>query len=120
MAATVLLCDGSAFARDLFGDALAEAGWTVVGRVGTATEALERLTATRPQVFVTELVLPDREGFALLQAVRTAVPATRVVVCSALGDAAVRVAARACGAVQVLHKPLPPARLVEALAALAR
>ena len=115
MAATALLCDGSAFARDLFGGALEGAGWTVVARVGTGAAALEALRTHRPAVVVTDLLVPDLEGFALLAALRAAAPATVIVVCTALGDAAVRDACAAAGAALVLPKPLAPARLVEAL-----
>lgn len=115
MAATALLCDGSAFARDLLGDALEGAGWTVVARVGTGAAALAALRTHRPAVVITDLLVPDLDGFALLTALRAEVPAPVLVVCTALGDAAVREACVAAGASLVLPKPLAPARLVEAL-----
>ena len=87
MAATALLCDGSAFARDLLGDALEGAGWTVVARVGTGAAALAALRTHRPAVIITDLLLPDQEGFALLAALRAEAPASVLVVCTGLGDA---------------------------------
>ena len=119
MAATVLLCDGSAFVRDLFGDALDGAGWSVVARAGTGEAALAALRSHRPRVVVLDLVLPDREGLALIEAMREATPSTAIVVCTGLGDAAVRDACTAAGAALFLRKPLAPARLVEALQAFA-
>jgi two-component system chemotaxis response regulator CheY len=120
MAATVLLCDGAAFVRDLFGDALEGAGWTVVARAGTGEAALAALRTHRPRVAVLDVVLPDRDGLALIEAIRIAAPDTAVVICTGVGDVAVRTACAEAGAALILPKPLAPARLIEALRAFAR
>ena len=119
MSATVLLCDGSAFVRDLLGDALDGAGWTVVARVGTGEAALAAARTHHPRVVVLDLILPDLDGLDLLDDLRTIVPAPVIVVCSGLGDAAVRAACVEAGAAEILEKPLAPARLIEALQAFA-
>lgn len=120
MAATVLLCDGAAFVRDLFGDALEGAGWTVVARAETGEAALAALRRHRPRVAILDVVLPDRDGLALIEEICIAAPDTAVVICTSVGDAAVRTACAASGAAVVLRKPVAPARLIEALQAFAR
>ena len=120
MAATVLLCDGSAFVRDLFGDALEGAGWTVVARVGTGEAALAAARTHRPQVVVLDLLFPDRDGLELLSELRGLSPSPALVVCTGVADAAVRAVCLAAGASSVVTKPLSPARIAEALRGVAR
>ena len=74
-ARTVLLVDDSPFFRDLLAPLIKAAGYQVVA-VGSATEALAALKSHgRIDLVVTDVEMPDMDGFALAQAMRSA-PAT--------------------------------------------
>jgi two-component system chemotaxis sensor kinase CheA len=69
-ARTVLLVDDSAFFRDLLAPLIKAAGYQVVA-VGSAADALAALKSdTRFDLVVTDVEMPDMDGFALAQAVR--------------------------------------------------
>jgi two-component system, chemotaxis family, sensor kinase CheA len=68
---TVLLVDDSAFFRDMLTPLIKAAGYQVVA-AGSATEALEALeSGRRADLVVTDIEMPDMDGFALAQAIRT-------------------------------------------------
>ncbi len=68
---TVLLVDDSAFFRDMLAPLIKAAGYHVVA-AGSAAAALGALqSGRRPDVVVTDIEMPDMDGFALAQAIRT-------------------------------------------------
>jgi two-component system, chemotaxis family, sensor kinase CheA len=69
-ARSVLLVDDSAFFRNMLAPLIKAAGYQVVA-VGSALEALDILkSGTRFDLVVTDIEMPDMDGFALAQAVR--------------------------------------------------
>jgi two-component system chemotaxis sensor kinase CheA len=69
-ARTVLLVDDSAFFRDLLGPLIKAAGYQVVA-VSSAAEALTALkSGGRFDLVVTDIEMPEMDGFALAQAMR--------------------------------------------------
>jgi uncharacterized protein (TIGR02266 family) len=73
MAKTVLIADDTAFVRDRFGAALAEAGHDAL-LSGSAADVLARLRATQSDLdlVVLDLHLPGAKGVALVRAIRDA------------------------------------------------
>ena len=73
--------------------------------------ALERAVALRPSLIITDLAMPRMDGLALVHAVRTALPETRVIVVS--GDEHVESLAGVTegGTVDCLTKPVDLDRL---------
>ena len=71
----VLVVDNDASIRSLLAEALEMHGATVTA-VGTAQEALTTLQAWRPDVLVSDLEMPDKDGFWLIGQVR-ALPLNR-------------------------------------------
>jgi two-component system, chemotaxis family, sensor kinase CheA len=96
---TVLLVDDSAFFRDMLAPLIKAAGYQVVA-AGSATEALEALESRRrPDLVVTDIEMPDMDGFALAQAIR-AVPgaaATPIIGITAMVSADAIARGRAAG-----------------------
>jgi two-component system, chemotaxis family, sensor kinase CheA len=67
---TVLLVDDSAFFRDLLAPLIKAAGYRVVA-AASATEALATLrSGARVDIIVTDIDMPEMDGFALARAVR--------------------------------------------------
>jgi two-component system, chemotaxis family, sensor kinase CheA len=70
-ARTVLLVDDSAFFRDMLAPLIKAAGYHVVP-VGSAAQALEALqSGTRFDLVVTDIEMPDMDGFALAEAMHS-------------------------------------------------
>jgi DNA-binding response OmpR family regulator len=89
---------------------LQRAGFAVVG-VGDGRSALHALRDRRPALVVLDVMLPQIDGLAVLEAIRRAGD-TPVVMLSARGTADDRIAGLAGGADDYVAKPFSPAELV--------
>ena len=81
----------------------------------TAEQGLASFAATRPPVVLLDLLLPDRDGLALMQDMLQLNPAARIVVITANGSINRAVDAMRAGAQDFLVKPVEEARLVLAV-----
>jgi CheY-like chemotaxis protein len=75
---TALVVDDEADARVLLSTMLQQWGARVIA-VGSADEALEVLGRLRPDVLVSDIAMPDKDGYDLITAVR-ALPSERATV----------------------------------------
>lgn len=112
--AQILLVDDEKVARSLYSDFLAGAGHEVTA-VGSAQEAREALEKTRFQLMVTDLILPQSDGMALLQFVKATQPEIEVLVITALDKVEPAVRAIKSGASDYLVKPVQPEVLSHAV-----
>jgi len=79
----------------------------------SAQEALDALTASAPEVLVSDIRMPGRSGLELLQAVKQRHPAVPVIVMTAYSDLDSAVAAFQGGAYEYLPKPFDVDQAVE-------
>ena len=84
MSAKLLVVDDDADLLQLLSMRLTAAGYHVTG-VGSAEEALAHLEASRPQLVVSDVQLPGRDGLALFDAIRKRHPALPVILLTAHG-----------------------------------
>lgn len=118
----VMLVDDEADARDLVQRVLAKHGATVV-TAGSAQEALEILQTQRFEVLVSDVGMPDEDGYALLRKVRAlgmdqgGGVAALALTAYARGDD--RVKAILAGFQMHIAKPVDPIELVTMVASLA-
>ena len=93
---------------------LHEAGYHNFNLVDDSTQALEKLREYQPDILLLDLVMPEVDGFQILQAVR-ADPATRhlpVVVLTSSSDADTKLRALELGATDFLAKPVDSSELI--------
>jgi len=118
----VLVVDDEADTRDLIGEVLKECGSDVI-ITRSAAEALEALEQHKPDILISDLGMPDEDGYSLIEKIR-ALPSERG------GDipaAALTAYARAEDRMRVLRsgfqfhlpKPVDSAELVTVIASLA-
>jgi PAS domain S-box-containing protein len=119
----VLVVDDQPDERELLATVLGQAE-AEVRAVGSVAAALEVLEAWRPDVLVSDIAMPDEDGFELVRRLRQRramrggdLPALAVTAHARGED---RDRALAAGFQMYLPKPIEPSRLVEAVAALAR
>src|SRR5213593_4153774 len=98
---------------------LASAGFDPVV-VGKGDQGLARLRFERPDVVVLDLMLPERDGWSVIQAARAEGIGTPIVVVSARGTEHDRVHALEIGADDYLVKPFSMKELVARVRAAAR
>ncbi|TMA95909.1 MAG: response regulator [Deltaproteobacteria bacterium] len=115
----VLVVEDEVDARDALSVIMSQAGATVTA-VGTARDALSKLTAWRPDVLVCDIGLPAEDGYALIGKVRAlgvdrggSVPAVAL---TAYAQASDRARALAAGFQAHVAKPCEPDQLLRVLA----
>lgn len=96
-------------------DYLADAGYTVVGPAADGRAAIALAAERQPQLAVVDWRMPKLSGAPLLAELRTASPATAVVVYTGEGDEELAREALAAGAAALVLKEAPLADLVRAL-----
>jgi len=94
---------------------LAEAGHEVVATTGEGRQAVRICAATRPQVVVLDLQLPDISGVEVIRGLLAAHPGTRVLMLSASGEQQSVLDAVKAGATGYLVKSASPAEFLDAV-----
>lgn len=94
-----------------------EADLDVVGTAGTLLSARHRIGATRPQIVVLDVRLPDGNGIDLCRELRAEFPELHCLIFSAFEDYATRAAALAAGASGYVLKDIRGDQLVRAIRA---
>jgi CheY-like chemotaxis protein len=114
----ILVVDDEADTRDYLSFVLEQAGATVTV-AASADEALQALASSNPDVLVSDIGMPDIDGYMLvrqLHALRTKLGArVPAVALTAYASEIDRQQALAAGFVQHLSKPVKPEELVKAI-----
>src|SRR5438309_11160936 len=107
----ILLVEDKDSLRATLRHALEAQGHTVV-EARDQPEAEAALQASRPGVVLSDLRLPDGDGFGVLRAAKEADPQLPVIVMTAFGSIQDAVAAMKDGALDFLAKPVDPDHLL--------
>lgn len=113
---TVLVVEDTASEMELITTFLKESGYTVIGAVD-AQEALNKVSQCRPDVIVTDVVMPGMSGFELCRSIKKN-PETEklpVIVCSSKNQEIDRLWAMKQGADAYVIKPFKQEDLVKAV-----
>jgi CheY-like chemotaxis protein len=119
---SILLVDDDDTLRDVLRENLRQAGHTVL-EAENGVRAL-KISTTQPwDVMVTDIIMPDKEGFETIAEIREKFPNKPIIAMSGGGhvDALDYLGiAKRLGASITLQKPFPIRRLVEAIAELVK
>ena len=117
MNTTVVVVDDVADIRWLLRAALdADGRFEVVGEAGDGREGVAVVKLTRPDVAVIDLQMPRMDGLEAAAEIAHLSPETRVVIFSAVSDAAVVAAAQETRVAGFVKKGAPATTIVEAVA----
>ncbi len=112
---TVFLVDDHEVVRQGLRTLLEESGLKVVGEASTAAEAVPRVLATRPNVAVLDVQLPDGTGIDVCREIRSRLPETACLMLTSFDDDEALFAAIMAGAAGYLLKQIRGLQLVEAV-----
>lgn len=119
----VLVVDDEADTRDLITTVLAECG-AEVKAVESAAKVLEAISQWQPDILVSDIGMPEEDGYSLLRKVRALeskrerqIPAVALTAYARVED---RIQALSAGFGQHVTKPVEPAELVAVIANLAK
>jgi DNA-binding NtrC family response regulator len=103
---TILLIDDDDAFRGVMAMELGRAGFTVTG-AASGGEALRAVADAQPQVVLLDLSLPDMTGLQVLDRLRTASPASEVIMLTGHGSIDTAIEAIRAGAFDYISKPCP-------------
>jgi two-component system chemotaxis response regulator CheY len=110
-----MIVDDALFMRKIIRGILEENGFQVVAEAASGIETMRRLHDHTPDIIILDIILPDANGLDLLTSIFAASPASRVVICSAIGQQPVIQKALDLGATAFIQKPLTPEKVISAL-----
>jgi DNA-binding NarL/FixJ family response regulator len=111
----VMVVDDHPIWRDAAARTLSEAGYSVVATAGNGAQALRVAAATRPDVVLLDLNLPDLPGAQVTRQLLAALPGLRVLILSASGERQDVLDAVTAGASGYLLKSAEPSELTAAV-----
>ena len=103
---SLLLVDDDAAFRQVMAGELSRFGYDVAA-VGTGEEAIERVSASEPEVVLLDLRLPGMGGLETLKAIQAAAPATEVIMLTGHGSIDTAIESVRIGACDYVVKPCP-------------
>jgi DNA-binding NarL/FixJ family response regulator len=113
---TVFLLDDHEIVRRGVKDMLeAEGDITVIGEAGTASSALARIPALRPEVAVLDVRLPDGDGVTVCREIRSQMPEVACLMLTSFGDEDALLDAIMAGAAGYVLKQIRGSDLVGAV-----
>lgn len=84
-----------------------------IDEVGDGAEVLPRVVAWRPDMVITDLVMPEKEGMGVIRQLRQAHPRLGIIAMSGARGGSYLPVARAMGADATIAKPFDPATLLQ-------
>ncbi len=112
----VFIVDDNEMTRSLLRMMIHGDAYDVVGDAGTAANTRARVRALRPDMICLDLVLPDADGFDLLDWLVQTLPACSVLMITSSNDLDTITGARAHGARGFIVKPFNPGTVLDTLA----
>ena len=112
--ALVLITDDAAFARRMIRKAVQADGHEVI-EAANGKECLEMVAANSPDCIISDLLMPELDGFGVLQALKNQESQIPVIILSADIQENVRQRCLDLGAFMMLKKPPKAPEIIEAL-----
>ncbi|HEY9898581.1 MAG TPA: response regulator [Pantanalinema sp.] len=117
MSLRVLIVDDALFMRRCIAKLIEEKGWKVAGEACSGREAIALYPTLKPDVVTMDITMPDGDGLAAARAIIADDPGARIVMCSAVGQQDMLVAAVKAGAKEFIVKPFRKERVIAAIEA---
>ncbi len=112
--ALILITDDAAFARRMIKKAVIDGGHEAI-EAGNGQECLDMLASHQPDCIISDLLMPDMDGFQLLQTLRDRKIAIPTIVLSADIQESARNRCAELGAFMMLKKPPKAPEIIEAI-----
>lgn len=111
----VVIVDDSDFYRGIIRKMLAEEGVNIVGEAASAEAALVVINDSKPDVVITDIVMPEISGIELTEKINQNYPDISVIVISSLSQEHIVLEAIGAGASDFIAKPVQKQQLMDSL-----
>ncbi len=111
----VVIVDDSDFSRSIIRKMLTEEGVEIVGEAASAEAALLVIKEKKPNIVITDIVMPEISGIELTEKINQNFSDIAVVVISSLSQEHVVLEAIGAGASDFIAKPIQKQQLIDSL-----
>lgn len=111
----VVIVDDSDFYRGIIRKMLAEEGVNIVGEAASAEAAMIVIKDNKPDVVITDIVMPEISGIELTEKINQNFPDISVIVISSLSQEHIVLEAIGAGASDFIAKPVQKQQLMDSL-----
>lgn len=111
----VVIVDDSDFARSLIRKMLTEEGIEIVGEANSAESALVVVKEKKPNIVITDIVMPEISGIELTEKITENFDDISVIVISSLSQEHVVLEAIGAGASDFIAKPVQKQQLIDSM-----
>jgi two-component system chemotaxis response regulator CheY len=111
----LLIVDDALIMRMKISEVAKRAGWDVVGQACNGQEALHMYQELKPDLVTMDMVMPEVDGLAALEAIRAVAPSARIVMVSAVNQKDKLKRCIELGAIDFIVKPFDPEELKQFL-----
>lgn len=111
----IVVVDDSDFSRSMIIKMLKESDFQVVGEASSAAQALQVIKDKKPNVVITDIVMPEISGIELTESINQNFDDVYVIVVSSLSQEHVVLEAIGAGAADFIAKPIGQQQLVDSL-----
>jgi two-component system chemotaxis response regulator CheY len=111
----VVIVDDSDFSRSIIKKMLIEEGIDVVGEANSAESALIIIKDKKPDIVITDIVMPEVSGIELTEKITQDFDGISVIVVSSLSQEHIVIEAIGAGASDFIAKPIQKQQLMDSL-----
>jgi two-component system chemotaxis response regulator CheY len=111
----VVIVDDSDFSRSIIRKMLTEEGIEIVGEASSAETALTVIKEKKPNIVITDIVMPEISGIELTEKINQNFNDISVIVISSLSQEHVVLEAIGAGASDFIAKPIQKQQLIDSL-----
>lgn len=111
----IIVVDDSDFSRSLISKMLAEDGYRVSGEAASAEAALPMIKEKKPDIVITDIVMPNVSGLELAEKINQSFSEVSVIVISSLSQEHIVLDAIGAGASDFIAKPIQKQQLVDSI-----
>lgn len=113
--ASILIVDDAAFMRMMIKDILSKNGYTVVGEAENGIKAIEKYKELNPDLVIMDITMPEMDGIQAVKQIKALNGASKIIMCSAMGQQAMVIESIQAGARDFIVKPFQAERVIEAV-----
>lgn len=111
----VVIVDDSDFSRSIIRKMLTEEGIEIVGEASSAETALTVIKEKKPNIVITDIVMPEISGIELTEKINQNFNDISVIVISSLSQEHIVLEAIGAGASDFIAKPIQKQQLIDSL-----
>ena len=111
----IVVVDDSDFSRAQVIDILLKNGFTIVGEAASAEEALKIVSDKKPNLVITDVVMPNISGIELAEKINSNYDEVSVIMISSLKHEQIILEGISKGVIDFIAKPIDPIQLAESV-----